>query len=87
MPGTIVSMTNAVFFQVISFFGIAFLSGMGYFFNAQVKEFTESVHDPSDPKAVGRACYTAAIIYAALFLFCGCQVAMNKRGSSRQISL
>ncbi|OLY77641.1 hypothetical protein AYI68_g8323 [Smittium mucronatum] len=81
------SMFAAVSMQIVSVFGAIFLALMGFLFTKKVSEFTESIHDPDDPIAVGRACYSAAIIYAVMFLFCSCQVYANKRQARNQLSL
>jgi hypothetical protein len=33
-----------------------------------------SIHNPKNGESVGSTCYAAAVIYAAMIAFCGCQV-------------
>ncbi|KAJ1916530.1 hypothetical protein H4219_003745 [Mycoemilia scoparia] len=80
----LVSPGCAVCCQVFSVFGIVILLVMGAMFNAEVEEFTGSIHDPEHPKAVGRACYLAAGIYALFLVFCGCQSCVHNVSKRRQ---
>ncbi|ELU38353.1 hypothetical protein AG1IA_07621 [Rhizoctonia solani AG-1 IA] len=38
-----------------------------------------STNDPENGQAVGSTCYAAAVIYAAMIAFCGCQIGLHKR--------
>lgn len=44
-----------------------------------------STEDPKNGEAVGSTCYAAAVIYAAMIAFCGCQV--RGRGLERILEL
>ncbi|KAG8828123.1 hypothetical protein FRC19_009207 [Serendipita sp. 401] len=41
--------------------------------------FTGSKNDPENPHQVAKVCYTAAIVFAALTLLCGCQIGVHSR--------
>ncbi|PVF92905.1 hypothetical protein CPB86DRAFT_716585 [Serendipita vermifera] len=45
----------------------------------QWEVFTGSKNDPENPHQVASVCYGAAIFYAALFAFCGCQIGVHNR--------
>ena len=49
-------------------------SAFGSFYARHVEALTGSVNDADDPDKVSKACYAAAIIYAAFIAFCGLQV-------------
>ena len=48
----------------------------GAFYAKHVEALTGSTEDAEDPDKVARACYGAAIIYAAFTVFCGMQVGL-----------
>ena len=58
---------------VLSVFGLFILIGFGLTFE-YTDILTGSTEDPVDGRAVALVCYYAAAVYAALILFCGCQV-------------
>lgn len=49
-------------------------AAFGLFYGNHVEALTGTNEDPADPDAVSRACYFAAVIYAAFIAFCGLQV-------------
>ena len=48
----------------------------GSLYSRHVEALTGSVNDAADPDKVARACYGAAVVYAAFTVFCGLQVSM-----------
>ncbi|KAG8836062.1 hypothetical protein FRC18_011885 [Serendipita sp. 400] len=51
----------------------------GYGFDHEWEVFTGSKNDPENPHQVAKVCYTAAIVFAALTLLCGCQIGVHSR--------
>ena len=47
---------------------------MGTLFQIKAEELVEGKHAPKSPEAVAKGCYTAAVIYILIFLFCFGQV-------------
>lgn len=54
------------------------LPAFGIFYGRHVEALVGSTEDAKDPDAVSRACYAAAIIYAAFIGFCGLQVSLAR---------
>ncbi|KAF8603522.1 hypothetical protein BDV93DRAFT_523292 [Ceratobasidium sp. AG-I] len=79
--GPVVSAMSASACTVISVFGVVILTVMGYGFSNNWPALMGSVHDPKNGAAVGSTCYAAAVIYAAMIAFCGCQLGLHKRKS------
>ncbi|KAF8334956.1 uncharacterized protein EI90DRAFT_2914434 [Cantharellus anzutake] len=72
----VVEAGNAVMCTVISVFGVLILSSgfLGYGFDHHWEALMGSTADPENGAAAARLCYHAAIVYAVLVAFCGCQV-------------
>jgi len=77
-----VSPTDSIMMTVISTFGVLFMVVLGSLYDAEVEGLTESINDPSDPKAVAHSCFIVAGIYALLFVSCGFQAWLNFRTPS-----
>ncbi|KDN48036.1 hypothetical protein RSAG8_03052, partial [Rhizoctonia solani AG-8 WAC10335] len=73
------SIENASMCTVISVFGVGILTGEGYGFSHNWPALMGSTSDPENGQAVGSTCYAAAVIYAAMIAFCGCQIGLHKR--------
>ncbi|CAE6464797.1 unnamed protein product [Rhizoctonia solani] len=87
------SVESASMCTVISVFGVAILTDqsrsaefgwvcnvqMGYGFSHNWPALMGSTNDPENGQAVGSTCYAAAVIYAAMIAFCGCQIGLHKR--------
>ncbi|CED85572.1 hypothetical protein [Phaffia rhodozyma] len=68
--------------SVLSVFGVIILCAVlpfGWFFDHNVEALMGSTKDPLDGHAVAVTCYTAAIIYVAFIVFCGCQMGIHNR--------
>ncbi|KAH7344042.1 hypothetical protein B0J17DRAFT_625622 [Rhizoctonia solani] len=79
------SIENASMCTVISVFGVAILTvllnlgdttQMGYGFSHNWPALMGSTNDPENGQTMGSTCYAAAVIYAAMIAFCGCQTRM-----------
>lgn len=46
-----------------------------------------SINDPEDGKAVAKTVFTAAIVYAGFFFFCGAQILLYKRQGRQSVAL
>ncbi|CAE6464869.1 unnamed protein product [Rhizoctonia solani] len=87
--GVAILTENASMCTVISVFGVAILTGallnlrnitqMGYGFSHNWPALMGSTHDPENGQTMGSTCYAAAVIYAAMIAFCGCQIGLHKR--------
>ncbi|KAI9207202.1 uncharacterized protein BJ171DRAFT_596781 [Polychytrium aggregatum] len=77
------SQANSVMCTIISAFGGVFLVILGFLYQAEVDELVEGKPDkvPSDPQAVGHACFMAAALYLILFLISLCQAHLNSRAA------
>ncbi|ORX37638.1 hypothetical protein BD324DRAFT_622693 [Kockovaella imperatae] len=64
---------------IFSIFGVVLLCVLGALYSRHVEALTGSTKDASDPDKVARACYGAAIIYAAFTVFCGMQMMVHQR--------
>ncbi|KAI8874351.1 hypothetical protein GQ42DRAFT_159829, partial [Ramicandelaber brevisporus] len=51
----------------------------------ELPQFVETKHLDTDPHAVAKACYTAAIIYGILFATCCFSDFMKRRAISRRL--
>ncbi|KAG8751717.1 hypothetical protein FRC14_007661 [Serendipita sp. 396] len=81
-----VTFENSIQWTFISVFGALILpvvcpfrSQIGYGFDHEWEVFTGSKNDPENPHQVAKVCYTAAIVFAALTLLCGCQIGVHSR--------
>ncbi|KAG9058428.1 hypothetical protein FS842_009496 [Serendipita sp. 407] len=72
-----VTFENSIQWTFISVFGALILPGYG--FDHEWEVFTGSKNDPENPHQVAKVCYTAAIVFAALTLLCGCQIGVHSR--------
>ncbi|KAJ9196350.1 hypothetical protein DTO166G4_543 [Paecilomyces variotii] len=79
----VVSALNAWSCVVISLFAIVILSVLGSLYGKNHHSFTGSENDPEDGPAVAASIFTAVIVYAAFFVFCGFQAYLHLRSSRR----
>ncbi|OXV10358.1 hypothetical protein Egran_01881 [Elaphomyces granulatus] len=79
----IVSALNAWSCVVISFFAVIILSILGSLYRSNHHSFTGSEGDPEDGTAVAGSIFTAVIVYAGFFVFCGFQAFLHVRSSRR----
>ncbi|KAH8702577.1 hypothetical protein BGW36DRAFT_289653 [Talaromyces proteolyticus] len=79
----VVSALNAWSCVVISFFAIIILSILGSLFKSNHHSFTGSEGSPEDGAAVAGSIFTAVIVYAAFFVFCGFQAYLHTRANRR----
>ncbi|CAI7645923.1 unnamed protein product [Penicillium pancosmium] len=77
----VVSALNAWSCVVISLFAIVILSVLGSLFGSNNHAYTGSEGEPEDGVAVAASIYTAVIIYAGFFIFCGFQAYLHLRVS------
>ncbi|KAJ5099365.1 hypothetical protein N7532_006366 [Penicillium argentinense] len=77
----VVSALNAWSCVVISLFAIVILSVLGSLFGSNNHAYTGTEGEPEDGAAVAASIYTAVIIYAGFFVFCGFQAYLHLRGS------
>lgn len=78
----IVGSLGAWFCTLISVFAIVILSFIALLFYKGHEEFTGSVSDPEDGKAVARTIMWAVLVYVVFFVFCGSQILLHRRNSS-----
>ncbi|KAF9518433.1 hypothetical protein BS47DRAFT_1325434 [Hydnum rufescens UP504] len=83
----VVGSTNAFVCTFISIFGVLILSCLGYGFDHGFDALMGSIDNPEDGHAVAKTCYSAAMIYAILIAFCGCQLTLNRRIPRGEIQL
>ncbi|ROT39806.1 hypothetical protein SODALDRAFT_331924 [Sodiomyces alkalinus F11] len=79
----VVSAFQAWSCTVISVFAIFILGVLGILFNANHHELVGGVEDPENGPAVAGTIFTAVIVYAAFFVFCGLQGLLHLRESRR----
>ncbi|EEA24492.1 hypothetical protein EYB25_004379 [Talaromyces marneffei] len=79
----IFSALNAWSCVVISFFAVIILSILGSLYNANHPAFTGSEGTPEDGTVVAGSIFTAVIIYAGFFVFCGFQAYLHVRANRR----
>ncbi|KAI6781051.1 uncharacterized protein J7T54_003218 [Emericellopsis cladophorae] len=79
----VVSATNAWSCVVVSVFGIVILSAIAGLYKSGHEEFTGSLGDPEDGKAVAGTIFTAVIVYAVFLVFCGFQGFLHVRESRK----
>ncbi|KAF7719547.1 Uncharacterized protein PECH_005536 [Penicillium ucsense] len=77
----IVSAMNAWSCVVISVFAIVILSVLGSLYGSNNHTVMGSEEDPEDGPAVAASLYTAVVVYAAFFVFCGFQAWLHLRDS------
>ncbi|KAJ5955356.1 hypothetical protein N7501_009635 [Penicillium viridicatum] len=77
----VVSALNAWSCVVISAFAIIILSVLGSLYNSNNHAYTGSKEEPEDGPAVAASIYTAVIVYAGFFVFCGFQAYLHMRDS------
>jgi len=86
-PVGVAEMPNLVLFgpglsgccTVLSVFGVIILCGLGNAFYRHAEVLLGHKDDPTNGQKVADMCYTAAIVYGALVVFCGCQLGANRR--------
>ncbi|KAF3028891.1 hypothetical protein E8E15_008312 [Penicillium rubens] len=66
---------------IISVFAIVILSVLGSLYNSNNHAYTGSEGEPKDGPAVAASIYTAVIVYAGFFVFCGFQAYLHMRDS------
>ncbi|KAH7328718.1 hypothetical protein B0I35DRAFT_404043 [Stachybotrys elegans] len=79
----IVSAGNAWTCTIVSVFAMVILTVIAILFRSGHEEFVGGTEDPSDGKAVSGTIFTAVIVYAAFFVFCGLQGLLHVRESRR----
>ncbi|KZO94908.1 hypothetical protein CALVIDRAFT_538672 [Calocera viscosa TUFC12733] len=79
--------TNAGMCTVISIFGAVILAAFGWMFDHNYEAVMGSTRDPEDGHAVAKTLYVAALVYAALVVFCSCQMGLGVRKSRGAISI
>ncbi|KAL5342980.1 hypothetical protein BJX70DRAFT_355331, partial [Aspergillus crustosus] len=77
----VVSLLNAWSCVVISLFAIVILSVLGSLFKSEHHGLTGSEGEPEDGGAVAASIFTAVIVYAGFFVFCGFQAYLHIRAS------
>ncbi|KAJ5237675.1 hypothetical protein N7489_007766 [Penicillium chrysogenum] len=77
----VVSALNAWSCVIISVFAIVILSVLGSLYNSNNHAYTGSEGEPKDGPAVAASIYTAVIVYAGFFVFCGFQAYLHMRDS------
>ncbi|KAJ6072402.1 hypothetical protein N7467_010487 [Penicillium canescens] len=77
----VVSALNAWSCVVISLFAIVILSVLGSLYSSNNHAYTGSEDEPEDGPAVAASIYTAVIVYAGFFVFCGFQAFLHMRNS------
>ncbi|OJJ48833.1 hypothetical protein ASPZODRAFT_149825 [Penicilliopsis zonata CBS 506.65] len=75
----VVSAMNAWSCVVISLFAIVILSVLGSLFKSNNHAYTGSEEAPEDGAAVAASIFTAVIVYAGFFVFCGFQAYLHLR--------
>ena len=75
----ILSFNNALLLCITSVFGVIILLILGACYGAQVVEFKESKHIPPSFSDTANNCYTAAGIYAVLFVLSYIQLMLHNR--------
>ncbi|KAK7422635.1 hypothetical protein QQZ08_009441 [Neonectria magnoliae] len=79
----VVSAFNAWSCTVLSVFAIVILSVIALLYRSGHEEFVGGKDDPEDGKAVAGTIFTAVIVYAGFFIFCGIQGLLHTRESRR----
>ncbi|MCJ1446465.1 MAG: hypothetical protein MMC23_006970 [Stictis urceolatum] len=79
----VVSAMNAWSCVVVSLFAIVILSIIGALFKSNHHSMTGSEEDPENGAAVAGTIFTAVIVYAVFFVFCGLQALLHQRQSNR----
>ncbi|GMM51310.1 hypothetical protein DASB73_022680 [Starmerella bacillaris] len=77
----VVGPLGAWFCTILSVFAIVILSFIALMFYKDHEEFTGSINDPEDGKAVAATIMWAVVVYAVFFVFCGSQVLIHRRNS------
>ncbi|KAJ5562564.1 hypothetical protein N7461_001325 [Penicillium sp. DV-2018c] len=77
----VVSALNAWSCVVISVFAMIILSVLGSLYSSNNHAYTGSEGEPEDGPAVAASIYTAVIVYAGFFVFCGFQAYLHMRDS------
>jgi len=77
----VVGPLSAWFCTLLSVFAVIILSFIALMFYKGHEEFTGSVNDPENGKAVAGTIMWAVLVYAVFLLFCGSQVFLHKRTS------
>jgi len=72
---------------VISLFGALMLVIFAWAFDHNYEAVMGSTNDPEDGHAVAQTLYVSALVYAALVVFCSCQVGLNRRQARGAISI
>ncbi|KAI9333185.1 hypothetical protein DFJ73DRAFT_51486 [Zopfochytrium polystomum] len=80
MPSFVVlSSTNAFMLSILSISGCVFLLIIGALIHGNNSMVAGGKHAIEDPKAVGRQCFFASLIYGVLFVFATLQSYLIKK--------
>ncbi|KYK58568.1 hypothetical protein DCS_05585 [Drechmeria coniospora] len=79
----VVSAMHAWSCTVISLFAIVILSILGGLYRSGHEEFVGGREDPEDGEVVAGTIFTAVIVYAGFFVFCGLQGLLHVRERRR----
>ncbi|KAH7256999.1 hypothetical protein BKA59DRAFT_95104 [Fusarium tricinctum] len=77
----VVSAFNAWTCTVLSVFAMIILSALAGLYRSGHEEFTTG--NPDENKSISNTIFTAVIVYAAFFVFCGLQGLLHARESRR----